>query len=178
METKIYTKVIDGATIRKRRTNIIIEKDDMQIINPTEEMLLEDGWVVYVAPEMSADEKLAIAKNDKIAQIKDYDTSKKVNIFFVQSAPVWLDKETRTGLMLRLTAEEIAGKTETTLWYNGMPFTFELEQGRQMLYLIENYASACFDTTQQHMANVMALQTIEEVEAYDHTANYPEKLSF
>ena len=30
METKIYTKVIDGATIRKRRTNIIIEKDDMQ----------------------------------------------------------------------------------------------------------------------------------------------------
>lgn len=178
METKIYTKVIDGVTVRKRRTNVILEKDGMQIINPTEEMLFKDGWVEYVAPEMSLEEKLVIAKNDKVAQINDYDKSKDVNIFFVQSEPVWLDKETRTGLMLRLTAEEVAGKTETTLWYNGMPFTFELEQGRQMLYLIENYASACFDATQQHIANVMMLETLEAVETYDHTTNYPEKLRF
>lgn len=35
----------------KTRKEIIIIKDDFQIINPTEEMVLADGWELYVAPE-------------------------------------------------------------------------------------------------------------------------------
>ena len=173
-----YTKTIDGVLVKKLNTDIIIYKDGLQTINPSEEMLIADGWEVYTAPEVNKEMDLHTIKCNKIVEIKKYDKSNAVNTFYVHNFPVWLDKETRTGLMLRLQAEETVGKTETTLWYNGTPFTFELEQGRQMLYLIENYASMCFDTTQQHIANVRALETIEEVEAYDHTANYPEKLNF
>lgn len=43
----LYTK--NGVV--KPRTKIIIIKDDFQIINPTEEMVLADGWELYVAPE-------------------------------------------------------------------------------------------------------------------------------
>ena len=44
---KLYTK--DGQT--KYDNQIVIIKDGMQIINPTEEQILADGWVEYVAPE-------------------------------------------------------------------------------------------------------------------------------
>ena len=46
-----------------------------------------------------------------------------------------------------------------------------------MLYAIEVYASACFDNTAKHKANVMALDSIEEVMSYDYTTGYPDKLN-
>ena len=35
-------------SIIKTRNNIVIKKDGMQYINPTEEMVLADGWVEYI----------------------------------------------------------------------------------------------------------------------------------
>lgn len=46
MNTQLYIK--DG-TIRDR-SRIVIIKDDIQIINPTEEMVLADGWISYPPP--------------------------------------------------------------------------------------------------------------------------------
>lgn len=43
---KLYTK--DGQI--KYANRIVVNKDGMQIINPTEEQILADGWVEYVAP--------------------------------------------------------------------------------------------------------------------------------
>lgn len=48
---KRYTKVIDGKTVVRYANNIVIRKDDVMIINPSEEEILADGWVEYVAPE-------------------------------------------------------------------------------------------------------------------------------
>ena len=45
---KLYTK--DGKV--KPQNKIVIITDEYQIINPTEEMILEAGWVEYVAPEV------------------------------------------------------------------------------------------------------------------------------
>lgn len=108
--------------------------------------------------------------------IKLYDTSTAVNEFTINGVPVWLDKNTRTGLKLRFEAEIAAGKTETTLWYNNTSFNLTLEQSIQMLHAIELYASACYDVTQQHLANIQSLTV--ELENYDYRANYPEKLQF
>lgn len=108
--------------------------------------------------------------------IKLYDVSPAVNEFTINGIPVWLDKNTRAGLKLRFEAEIAIGKTETTLWYNNMSFNLTLDQALQMLYAIELYASACYDTTQQHLANIQNL-TIE-LENYDYRAGYPNKLQF
>ena len=45
---KLYTK--NGQV--KLANRIVITTEESQIINPTHEMLLEDGWVEYVAPEV------------------------------------------------------------------------------------------------------------------------------
>ena len=47
MDTQLYIK--DG-TIRDR-SRIVIIKDDIQIINPTEELVIADGWQPYTPPE-------------------------------------------------------------------------------------------------------------------------------
>ena len=48
---KQYTKQVDGKTIVKSRNIIVVLKDDKQIINPTEELILADGWSEYVLPQ-------------------------------------------------------------------------------------------------------------------------------
>jgi hypothetical protein len=87
--------------------------------------------------------------------------------------------------MLRFNAEKAKGKTITTLWGNGVQFPLPLvgENGEegvafQMLYELEIYASACYDNTQQHLKNVDNLTSLTDVESYDFTVGYPEKLKF
>lgn len=47
---KRYTKEINGKTVIKTRQQIVISKNGMSTYNPTEEMILEDGWVEYIPP--------------------------------------------------------------------------------------------------------------------------------
>lgn len=91
---------------------------------------------------------------------------------------MWLDKATRTGLMLRLQAEQASGKENTTLWYGTQQYELPISQAMQILYALEVYASQCYDCTQAHYANLEKLQTIEEINNYDYMHNYPEKLRF
>ena len=56
----------------KSLNRIVIIKDGMQILNPTEEMVLEDGWVEFKAPEPTVEELLVRSKKDKIREIEEY----------------------------------------------------------------------------------------------------------
>lgn len=144
--------------------------------NPTEEMILADGWVEYVTPvyEPTIDD-YCMRKNDEILR---HDSSEEVNAFYMQEQRMWLDKATRTGLMLRFQSEIAAGREKTTLWYDGKHYELPLSAAMQMLYAIELYASQCYDVTQAHLAAIQELQTIEEIESYDYTQGYPAKLEF
>lgn len=113
--------------------------------------------------------------------IAAYDSSEAVNSFSIGGYPTWLDKATRVGLKLRFEAEIRLGKTETTLWQNGMSFPLPLvgdTTALDMLDGIELYASSCYDVTQMHLAAVNTLLTASEVLAYDYKAGYPTKLAF
>lgn len=171
---KIFKK--NGKILPKNQ--IVIMTEDSQIINPSISLLLEDGWVEWNSQELSVDTQMQRLKESKLDDIIKYDSSSAVNEFSVQGYGIWLDKATRAGLKLRFEAEQKAGIAETALWYNGVQFPIPVELGIQILLAVELYASACYDNTQKHMANVQALTTVEEVEAYDYTTGYPEKLSF
>lgn len=173
---KKYFKEIDGKKVYKTRQQIVISKDGMSTYNPTEEMILADGWeeYIYIAPEKNIED----IRRDKKHEIEIYDQSNKVNIFYVNDTPVWLDKATRSGLMLRFQAELATGQENTSLWYNGTQFPLILSQAVQMLYAIEIYASMCYDNTQLHLSNIDSLDSIEEIEGYDYKIGYPEKLYF
>lgn len=162
--------------IIKTRNQIVIRKDGMNTYNPTEEMILADGWEEYVTPvyEPTIDDY----RKRKKDEILRYDSSDEVNAFYMQGQRMWLDKATRAGLMLRLQAEQSMGKETTILWYGSHQFELPMANAFQMLYALELYASQCYDNTQRHLAAVDVLESKEEIEAYDYRTGYPEKLEF
>lgn len=188
----LFTKIINDRAVVKARITIIlnriesiedpetgeIKEIEVQTFNPTDEMLFADGWELYVTPELTDEQILFNAKIDKKNDIEMYDSSVEVNEFYIQEFPVWLDKATRAGLMLRFNSELALKKETTTLWYEGHSFTLPLNTAMQMLYALEVYASECYDNTQLHLANVEKLETLEEVMEYDYRVGYPEKLRF
>ena len=173
---KRYSKTIDGKTIIKVANEIVIRSNGKQTFNPKEDAILADGWVEYEPPVIVP--TLEDIKARKVDEILAYDSSEAVNEFSMGGLPIWLDKATRAGLLLRFEAEAKAGRTSTTLWYNGLPFTLPLTYAQEILIALELYASACYDNTQRHIAEVQKLDSKEAVEAYDYTSGYPQKLLF
>lgn len=137
-------------------------------------MLVAEHWRDATEAEKAAHD----AKAELLEAIKNYDASSEVNIFFMAGTPMWLDKATRAGLMLRFQAEIAAGLTNTALWYGGQQYQLQLTAAMQMLYALELYASQCYDATHAHLASVEKLQTVDDVKAYDYTVGYPPKLQF
>ena len=173
---KRYSKVIDGKTIIKRADEIVIKGNGSQTFNPKEDAILADDWVEYEPPVIVP--TLEEIKANKIEAILAYDSSEAVNEFSMGGLPIWLDKATRAGLLLRFEAEAKAGRTSTTLWYNRLPFTLPLTYAQEILIALELYASACYDNTQRHIAEVQKMDSKEAVESYDYTTGYPAKLAF
>lgn len=122
--------------------------------------------------------KFEVLKQYLLKSIQTYDKSNNVNQFYIGEYATWLDKATRVGLKLRFESELAQGMTDTVLWQDGISFPLNLQDAIAMLYAIEVYASACYDNTQKHITEVNKLETIEDLLAYDYTANYPEKLKF
>lgn len=107
-----------------------------------------------------------------------YDKSKDVENFTINGVDVWLDKETRTGLLLRFQAEKAAGKSDTTLWYNGVMFGLKVDDAIGMLYALEVYASASYDRTQAVTAEVDGMSGMDEFLLFDFRTGYPAQLAF
>lgn len=162
----------------KTRNQIVIRKDGMNTYNPTEEMLLADGWVEYLMPEPTAEELLERAKLKKVAAIKAHDTSSAVNSFYHGDVEYWLDRDTRVSV--RSTAEIMKemGRETMTLWLGDVNVTLSPAEVLQMLAVLEVYALECYNTTAEHISTVNALATIEDVEAYDYRTGYPEIVRF
>ena len=59
-----------------------------------------------------------------------------------------------------------------------MPLTLDIQTAKMALAQIQIYANQCYNVTEQHKAAVNALTDIEDVEAFDVTVGYPEKLTF
>ena len=177
---KLYKKTINGYTHILPVNKIVLIENGMQVFNPTEDMLFDFGWVVHtpLTKETSEEEIINMEKEHLIDDIITYDSSNEVNIFYVNDIPIWLDKATRAGLMLRFQAEIAMGLEETTLWYDSFEFKLPLTNAVQILYAVEVYASQCYDKTQYHIAMVKKLKTTDEIKSYDYTVGYPNKLKF
>lgn len=118
-----------------------------------------------------------LAKERKLQEITSYDTSSNVNGFILDGEEVWLDKDTRVGLMNSITIEKSVGRETTTLWFGGKNYTIPCDTAIQMLIALEIYALGCYNATAQHKANVESLITIKDIDAYDYKSGYPEKLN-
>ena len=110
-------------------------------------------------------------------KINAYDTSKYVESFSINGVEIWLGSELRNKVRENLETCNQFNETETILRFNGMAFPVSVEQGWQMYYLVLKYARDCWNDTQEHLAEVEKLQSIEDVKNYNYKSGYPEKLT-
>ena len=152
-----------------------IEENDRMIITPTPEILLENGYTP-VDVEPSQEELLAAAKVEKIAEIKEYDNSDAVNSFKLNGISVWINREDRIGTRRAIELDIASGKTESEIWLNGFKLIVNSELALKLLDAVGHYAYSAYNVTQSHIFAVKNLTSINEVEKYDYTKGYPQKL--
>lgn len=121
---------------------------------------------------------LELSKEKVLRKIIEYDTSLNVNSFNLNGLSVWLDKDTRVGLMNSINIEKNSGKLESTLWFNGIKLIINCDEAIKMLSALELYALKCFNKTAEHKKTINSLTTLDEVENYNYKEGYPEKLNF
>lgn len=169
----LYIK--DGQILSKNKIVLykLIEDEEMQVVNPSHEMLLEDGWQIYEAPP----ETLEQTKLNKIQEIDIYDKSPDVNSFILNGSSAWLSKSDRVGLMNSINIEKAAGRESSILWFNGIKFQIDCSTAIQLLSALELYALECYNVTASHKANVDLLQTIEDINNYNYMSGYPDKIT-
>ena len=131
---------------------------------------LETGGMTSEAALTAAAQKMVLEQIDK------YDTSPSVNGFMLNGQRVWLNKDTRVGLMNSTSIAKAMGKKTTTLWFGGMQIEVNCDKAIGLLSALEMYALECFNVTAAHKKAVAELNTVEEVLGYDYTKGYPKQL--
>lgn len=125
-------------------------------------------------------EELEQVREAKIAEIDAYDKSKNVNWFYVNGVGMWYDAPKRTTIRNLVESSIKEGRETTTLWTEEepiIPIEVPCEMALVLLAKLEVYAGDCLANTQKHKSEVMAMQSVSEIEAYDFTTGYPEKLN-
>jgi hypothetical protein len=139
----------------------------------TSQYVYDGAWIPDCTSEQGV---LAAAKAYLTSKVTAYDASSSVNGFKLNGMTVWLDKDTRMGLMNSTTIAKNMGNATTTLWLGGMKLEIDCDKAIALLSALEMYALECFNVTAQHKAEVEALTSLDEVAAYDITAGYPSQL--
>lgn len=118
------------------------------------------------------------AKEMLIAEITAYDKSPSVNSFLLNDKQRWLDIDLRRSLSYSTNILKEDGEKTVDIWFDTECETMDIDNALYILKELEVYAKQTNNITHQHKAEVMALTSIEEVESYDITKGYPNKLVF
>ncbi len=172
------------------RTMLAINERKMQVTRQEPTGMGDDGKMLYeerLMTEFAYDvcwlegvanenDLLKASKEAVTDAITTYDSSPSVNGFLLNGLRVWLNKDTRVGLMNSTQIAKGMGQTTTTLWFGGMKMEVACDKAIGLLSALEMYALECFNVTAKHKAAVEKMQTVEEVLGYDYTQGYPEQL--
>lgn len=118
------------------------------------------------------------AKQRKLQEITDYNTSDNVDAFLLNGEKHWLTRDERAMAKLSTEARQRLGHYTTEQCLGGKFYTIPCDTLLTMLARLEDYALSCFNFAIRQQAEVNALTTLEEVENYDVTKGYPEMLTF
>jgi len=117
------------------------------------------------------------AISEKLAEIEDYDTSDSVNSFLVNGMPCWIDKEMRAVYGNSVTSAKKLKEKTIEIDLSGMIISLPVESAEVMLASIQRYADKAAIVTARHKQSVATITIIDEVDTYDHTSDYPEKIT-
>lgn len=123
-------------------------------------------------------------REEKITQLLLHDSSSDVNTCYIsynnQILPYWANKTERSTLKTAINDCISAGREYYRLDLRDLNVSISIKCSEilMMLTQLEVYAIDCYNVTTDHLIKIKGFETIEEIEAYDFTLGYPEKLTF
>lgn len=118
------------------------------------------------------------ARINKLNALKTYDKSNAVNEFTLNGTATWIELELRKSVAHDLNVLKAKGIENYTFWNGSTPISLPVSVFESILNDVELYALECFNVTASHKANIEKLETIDDINAYDFTVGYPDKLIF
>ena len=119
------------------------------------------------------------AKKEMIEKINYWDSSNNVNDFTINNEiHTWFDVTERLNYKQSIEAAKLLGVNKLSFFVGNVSLDVKPEIAEGLLAQLQLYADACYIVTKQHKINVDNLATIEEVDGYDYTSGYPDKLNF
>ena len=188
MQNGMKKKWIKDGEFYQEGSSVVI--DGQRYFTPlTDEQMIAVGYTEWVpptteppepAPEPEPDSQAALEdlRREVLERIQSYDRSAAVNSFIINGQQMWLTVDERQQIATQISANEAIGRDAMTKWFQGNEFTFPITTWRQMLIALEVYAGDALNVTEAHKAAVEAMDNIEDIENFDITAGYPEKLVF
>lgn len=168
-----YRDFLDGKWVR-------LSDEQVQFHNDNPNASIREVWDMELTP--IPERTLEQAKLEKITQIENYDSSSMVNSFDVtvgdQVVTTWITPDQRSNYKNSLDSAELLGLEEVHPVFNGIQLTLPTSTAKMALAQIQIYADRCYIVTETHKAEVNALEAIDDVDNYDITSGYPEKLTF
>lgn len=133
--------------------------------------------------EMTISENIELTieqvKAIKINELKIYDSSEKVNSFTVNNTIfAWFTPEERSNYANSINAAKLLNQNNLIFAINDNILQVSTERAELMLASIQLYADNCYMVTKQHEIAINNLSNIEEINNYDFTQGYPNKLNF
>lgn len=119
----------------------------------------------------------SLMREAKISDIVSYDSSSEVNCFYLNETPLWLDKETRVGVMNSTKIQKSLGQTTSTFWIGTFSISVPCDKAIEFLSTLEIYAIDCFNRTAEHKKAVESMTDVDEIYNYNFKTGYPEKLN-
>lgn len=148
-------------------------------------MYYRDGKIVYeyepipkVPEEEESIEELKRKKIEDLNSYYDTEGANGVNEFFVNTVSLWLLPELRGNVARQIDANILLGNPTTDLPINGAVVPIPNDTAKTMLAKLELYAGECYNVREKKEREISAFATKQEVEDYDVTSDYPEKLKF
>lgn len=119
------------------------------------------------------------AKQEKLREIEVYNRSENVDSFTINGEITsWFTPTERSNYKNSIESAKVLEVKELSLFINGTLMTIPTETAEKLLAAIQLYADACYIVTQQHKNIVEAMTEIDDVDNYDYTVGYPERLNF
>lgn len=168
-----------GSTYQDFLNNLWVLLSDEQVAfhNEHPTASVKEVWDMQLTP--IPPRTLDQAKREMIQNIEYYDNSSEVNGFTINNdVEGWFTPDERSNYRSSIDAAKLLQVPSLSFYVGDMLLEVTPTQAEYMLAQVQLYADQCYMVTKQHKLDVEAMETIEEVDEFDYTADYPQKINF
>lgn len=126
-------------------------------------------------PENEPTPEIETPLERKLKEITEYSD---VYSFTLGNKEMWIDAQERREILDLVTAYRASKEKEMTKWIDGTEYTFTLVQWTKLARRLDVYANKVENVKNTHKKNISELEDNYEIENYDYTVGYPDKLNF